>query len=97
MELPDTSTLVKHKRSITQRKERKKSKCLRTVRSTSSRKKEVEWKWEDISDDIQARACQFNPQNPPGVGCSAICVIDPLSCLSLYLPLKLINLLQRNI
>ena len=83
MELPDISTLVKCKRSITQRKERKKSKCLRTVRSTSSRKKEV--KWEDIPDGVQARACQFNPQNPPGVGSSAIGVVDPLSCLPLYL------------
>ena len=41
MELPDISST---RQAQKKHHSRKKSKCLRTVRSTSSRKKEVEWK-----------------------------------------------------
>ena len=65
-----------------------KKRMKRTVHKIMKKDK---WKWEDIEDNYQPRACSFNPRNPPGVGSDALLRgTDPLACLDLFLPSSLV-------
>ena len=56
-EISDKITLANRKRSTYQKNTRKpRSKCSKTVRSASSKKKNVDWKWEDIPNGVLANS-----------------------------------------